>query len=188
MWPEVHRSSFAQAATVDTPLRIAKKDDGVTVWRWMMDVEPAPFYIKIVEFEGNCDQRQHYEVRYPCHAIIRAVFTPAGTGGEDGPLHDQTFVMNGYNIITPETENRTGYYWFQTRNICPDDASLSRMMSENVKHASEEDREVPAEVHKGMTNRTTPHIDLPVDGGKLRFRRQLEVMTDQERVADVALS
>jgi len=25
-------------------------------------------------FEGNCDRLQHYEVRYPGHALIRAVF------------------------------------------------------------------------------------------------------------------
>ncbi|MEM6372834.1 MAG: aromatic ring-hydroxylating dioxygenase subunit alpha [Pseudomonadota bacterium] len=184
----VHQSSFGQAATEDTPLRITRKDDGVTVWRWMMDVEPAPFYKKVVEFAGNCDRLQHYEVRYPCHAIIRAVFTPAGTGGEDGPLHEQTFVMNSYNFMTPETADRTRYYWFQTRNIRPDDQALSEMMSADVKHAFEEDREVLNEVQKGMAHKTTPHIDLAIDGGQLRFRRQLEVMIEQERIADTALA
>ncbi len=184
----VHQSSFGQAATEDTPLRITKRDDGITVWRWMMDVEPAPFYKKIVEFDGNCDRLQHYEVRYPCHALIRAVFTPAGTGGEEGPLHDKTFVMNSYNFMTPETEGRTRYYWFQMRNIRPDDEGLSQMMSDDVKHAFEEDREVLNEVQKGMANKTSPHIDLPIDGGQLRFRRQLEVLIDQERTADKALA
>jgi len=183
-----HQSSFGQAATEDTPLRITKGDNGITVWRWMMDVEPAPFYKKVVEFEGNCDRLQHYEVRYPCHAIIRAVFTPAGTGGEEGPLHENTFVMNSYNFMTPETEGRTRYYWFQTRNIRPDDEKLSTMMSEDVKHAFEEDRAILNEVQKGMSGKTSPHIDLPIDGGQLRFRRQLEIMIDQERTADKALA
>ena len=39
----VHGSSFGQAATKDTPLRVKKTDNGVIVHRWMMDVEPAPF-------------------------------------------------------------------------------------------------------------------------------------------------
>lgn len=184
----VHQSSFGQAATEDTPLRITRADNGITVWRWMMNVEPAPFYKKIIEFDGNCDRLQHYEVRYPCHAIIRAVFTPAGTGGEDGPLHDKTFVMNSYNFMTPETESRTRYYWFQMRNIRPDDAELSRMMSEDVKHAFEEDRQVLNEVQNGMSGKKTPHIDLSIDGGQLRFRRQLEVLIAQERTADNALA
>ena len=75
----VHQSSFATDATKDTPLRIKKTDDGVIVHRWMMDHEPAPFYKKVIEFEGNCDRLQHYEVRYPSHALIKAIFTPAGT-------------------------------------------------------------------------------------------------------------
>ncbi len=145
----VHQSSFGQAATEDTPLRITRNEDGITVWRWMMDVDPAPFYKKIVEFDGKCDRLQHYEVRYPCHALIRAVFTPARTGGEGGPLHDNTFVMDSYNFMTPETGTRTRYYWFQLRNIRPDDAALSNMMSDDVKHAFEEDRDVLNEVQKG---------------------------------------
>ena len=184
----VHQSSFGQAATIDTPLRITKSEDGVTVWRWMMDVEPAPFYKKIVEFEGNCDRLQHYEVRYPSHALIKAVFTPAGTGGVDGALHEKTFVMDSYNFMTPETEGRTRYYWFQLRNIRPDDAELSKMMSADVKHAFEEDREVLNLVQQGMSGKTTPHIDLNIDGGQLRFRRQLEIMIEQERIADAALA
>lgn len=183
----VHQSSFGQAATVDTPIRITKNEDGVIVWRWMMNVEPAPFYKKIVEFEGNCDRLQHYEVRYPSHALIRAVFTPAGTGGVDGPLHERTFIMDSYNFMTPETEGRTRYYWFQLRNIRPDDAALSEMMSEDVKHAFEEDREVLNLVQQGMANKTSPHIDLSIDGGQLRYRRQLEAMIAQERTVDAAM-
>lgn len=183
----VHQSSFGQAATKDTPLRIKKQDEGVTVWRWMMDVEPAPFYKKVVEFEGNCDRLQHYEVRYPSHALVKAVFTPAGTGGVDGQLHEKTFIMDSYNFMTPETEDSTRYYWFQLRNIRPNDEALSKMMSEDVRHAFEEDREVLNEVQKGMSAKKTPHIDLSIDGGQLRYRRQLEAMIAQERSVDAAL-
>ena len=66
------------------PLRVKKTNDGVIVHRWMMDVEPAPFYKKVVGFNGNCDRLQHYEVRYPSNALIKAIFTPAGTGGSEG--------------------------------------------------------------------------------------------------------
>ena len=180
----VHQSSFATDATKDTPLRVKKTDEGVIVHRWMMDHEPAPFYKKVVEFEGNCDRLQHYEVRYPSHALIRAVFTPAGTGGPEGPLHDNTFVMDSYNFMTPTTERETRYYWFQLRNIRPDDAALSKMMSEDVQHAFEEDRAVLNEVQIGMDSKVSPHIDLSIDGGQLRFRRQLEAMIEEERVVD----
>ena len=183
----VHQSSFAQDATKDTPLRISKTDDGIIVHRWMMNVEPAPFYKKVIGFSGNCDRLQHYEVRYPSHALIKAVFTPAGTGGPDGPLHPDTFIMDSYNFMTPTNETETRYYWFQLRNIRPDDAALSQMMSEDVQHAFEEDRAVLNEVQIGMDQKTSPHIDLPIDGGQLRFRRKLQAMINEEQQVDAQM-
>jgi vanillate O-demethylase monooxygenase subunit len=180
----VHQSSFATPETKSAPLRVTKTEEGVIVHRWMMDHAPAPFYKKIVEFDGNCDRLQHYEVRYPSHALVRAVFTPAGTGGVDGPLHDQTFIMDSYNFMTPTTRSETRYYWFQLRNIRPNDAELSQMMSEDVQHAFEEDRAVLNEVQIGMDSKTSPHIDLTIDAGQLRFRRQLEAMIAEERLVD----
>ena len=38
--------------------------------------------------------------------------------------------MDSYNFMTPTSETETRYYWFQLRNIRPDDAELSKMMSE----------------------------------------------------------
>lgn len=180
----VHETSFATPATKDTPLRVTKTDEGIIVHRWMMDHEPAPFYKKVVEFSGNCDRLQHYEVRYPAHALIKAVFTPAGTGGPDGQLDPKTFVMDSYNFMTPTTETETRYYWFQLRNIRPDDDALSQMMSEDVRKAFEEDRAVLDAVQIGMSEKTSPHIDLNIDAGQLRFRRQLEAMIAEEAMVD----
>lgn len=184
----VHAGSFAQDATKNTPLRVSKTEDGIIVHRWMMDVEPAPFYKKIVEFDGNCDRLQHYEVRYPSHALIKAVFTPAGTGGPAGALHEKTFIMDSYNFMTPTTENKTRYYWFQLRNIRPDDQELSKMMSDDVQQAFEEDRAVLNAVQIGMDNRASDNIDLPIDGGQLRFRRKLQAMINEEEQVDQQLS
>jgi len=139
----VHGGSFGQAATRDTPLRVKKTEDGVIVHRWMMDVEPAPFYKKVVEFAGNCDRLQHYEVRFPSHV--------------------------------------------QLRNIRPEDEALSQMMTEDVQHAFEEDRAVLNAVQLGMANKTSPHIDLPIDGGQLRFRRALEAMIAEEALVDAKM-
>lgn len=179
----VHESSFAQDAARDAPLQVTTTRDGVIVHRWMLDVEPAPFYRKIVPFEGRCDRLQRYEVRYPSLAVIRAVFTPAGTGGPDGKLDPDTFIMDSYNFMTPVAEKETRYYWFQLRNIRPDDEDLSRMMSEDVREAFEEDCAVLNEVQIGMDTRTSPCINLPIDAGPLRFRRLLEARIAAEGAA-----
>ncbi|MCO6058485.1 aromatic ring-hydroxylating dioxygenase subunit alpha [Pseudomonas sp. MOB-449] len=181
----VHQTSFGNAACADEPLKTTITDEGVIVSRWMRDVEVAPFYAKFVKFTGNCDRKQHYEVRYPSQAIIKAIFTPAGTGTDDGELHEQVFLMNSYNFMTPIDESNTRYYWFQVRNFDPDSAEVSRQFDEDVRHAFAEDRVVLAAVHQGMASKRSPNIDLASDSGPLRFRRNLAKLVAQEQPAEL---
>ncbi len=176
----VHASTFGESSTRDTPLAVTKTDTGVIVSRWMLDCEPAPFYKKVIGFEGNCDRLQHYEVRYPSHAIIRAVFTPAGTGGEGGNLHPDVFFMDSYNFMTPVDERRTRYYWFQMRNVRPNDDEVSRIMSEGVRTAFEEDRVVLNALQRGMDEKPEDYISLRSDRGGFEFRRELKARVDAE--------
>ncbi len=169
----VHQSSFGNAACALEPLKTTVTDAGVIVSRWMRDVEVAPFYAKFVKFSGNCDRKQHYEVHYPAQAIIKAIFTPAGTGSDDGELHEQVFLMNSYNFMTPIDESNTRYYWFQVRNFDQDNQEISRQFDEDVRHAFAEDRVVLSAVHQGMSHKRSPNIDLASDAGPLRFRRNL---------------
>lgn len=131
----VHQSSFSNAATEETPLETTLGDKDVTVWRWMIDVEPAPFYAPYLKFKGNSDRQQHYEVHYPSHAIIRAIFAPANTGGEGMVLPEGTILMDSCNFMTPADENTTKYYWFQMRNFAPNDAWVSAEFAKSVRGA-----------------------------------------------------
>ncbi|HMG51687.1 MAG TPA: aromatic ring-hydroxylating dioxygenase subunit alpha, partial [Inquilinus sp.] len=179
----VHQGSFAGAGCEETPLQTTVGADGVTVWRWLLDAEPAPFYAPFLKFPGHCDRKQHYEVRYPGQAIIRAVFTPAATGGEGQPAHPDVFLMDSYNFMTPIDENRTRYYWFQMRNFAPDDAEVSRQFAASVRGAFEEDAAVLQAVHRGMASKRTPNLDLKIDAGPMRFRRRLAKLIAAEAEA-----
>lgn len=108
----VHQFSLAADATKDTPLRVSRTENGVIVHRWMADHKPTPFFKTVVEFNGNFDRLQLYEVRYPHHALIKAVFPPAGTGGPNGLLHRDTFIMDSCNFMTPTTGSKMRYYSF----------------------------------------------------------------------------
>jgi phenylpropionate dioxygenase-like ring-hydroxylating dioxygenase large terminal subunit len=182
----VHQSSFGNAACEDVPLQTDVTQDGVIVSRWMMDVEVAPFYAKFVKFQGHCDRKQHYEVRYPSNAIIKAIFTPAGTGGPERPLHKDVFLMDSYNFMTPVDENRTRYFWFQMRNFDADNDETSCAFAKSVRGAFEEDRVVLAAVHQGMANKRTPNLDLQIDVGPLRFRKRLAQLITQETAMPAA--
>ena len=182
----VHPSSFAGAGSDDTPMETTIREDGtaedgITVWRWIFDEPAAPFYAPYLEFEGNCDRKQQYEVRYPSLALIKAFFSPAGTGGEDRPLHPQTFIMDSYNLLTPVDETTTRYFWFQQRNVAPNDADVSRRFAESVRGAFEEDKLILAAVQRGMDTKRTPNITIRSDAGGVRFRRRLGHLIEAEQ-------
>ncbi len=182
----VHPTSFGDLACAETPLRSVVLPSGVAVSRWMLDVEVAPFYAKFVKFTGNADRQQYYEVRFPSHAVIRAVFAPAGMGGPEGRHCPDTFLMDSYNFMTPVDEHTTRYFWFQMRNFAPGDEQVSASFATSVRAAFEEDKRVLEAVHKGMQYSRTPHIDLPSDAGPTRFRRRLaELIRAEETVLSV---
>ena len=176
----VHQSSFGNAACEDTPLDTIVADKGVTVSRWMRNVEPAPFYVHFLKFQGNCDRKQQYEVRFPSHAYIKAIFVPAGSGGDDKPMHADGFIMDSYNFMTPVDENHTRYYWFQMRNFAPDDAEVSRQFTESVRGAFAEDKVILEAVHRGLETASVPPIGLKIDLGPTRFRRAMAQLIAEE--------
>ncbi|ATI01258.1 aromatic ring-hydroxylating dioxygenase subunit alpha [Alcaligenes faecalis] len=177
----VHQSSFGSPDIIGLPLTVKVEDNGVTVSRWSKNVEVAPFYKQFVKFEGNCDRKQQYEVRFPSLAVIKAIFLPAGAATEEpSEYHQDVFLMDSYNFLTPIDEEHTRYFWFQLRNFSPDDEAISKIFNEDVRHAFLEDKVVLEEVHKALKERPAA-LDLPLDSGPLRFRRKISQMIQAEQ-------
>ena len=103
----VHQSSFAALGTDGVPLQQQSLNDGYVVSRWIYDQPLPPYYQPLVQFDGNCDRLQHYEVRAPSICINRSIFTPAGSGGNPDDLPDDAYVMVSYNFMTPIDEDST---------------------------------------------------------------------------------
>ena len=178
----VHQSSFGGAGTgtAETPIETTVTAEHVTAWRWMLDAPPAPFYAPLLRFKGHADRKQQYEIRFPCHMLARALFTPAGSGGEGRPLHPDVFFMDSYNFLTPIDEKRTRYFWIQMRNVRAEDTELSRQMNASIRNVFEEDRVILNAVQIGMDTMRTPNLDLKIDNAPLRFRRKLAEMIAAE--------
>lgn len=176
----VHRTSFAAPGTDNTPLEITETGNGLIVHRWMYGNKPPPFYAPLVQFEGNCDRLQYYEAQYPCTAINKSVFFPAGKGGPDSQIDELTYVMISYNFMTPIDANTTRYHWLQHRNTDSDNEEVTATIATDAHAAFLEDRGVLEAVHTGIANETTRHINLGLDAASLQFRRKLEKLFEQE--------
>ena len=186
----VHQSSFGNADYQETKVDTLVAENGITVSRWMHDLAPAPFYEPFLKFKGNCDRKQQYEVRFPSHAFIRAIFTPPGSGGDDQALHQDAFIMDSYNFMTPIDASNTRYYWFQMRNFAPGDVEVSRQFTESVGFAFAEDKKILEAVQKGIDKARVAPIGLKIDLGPTRFRLALAqlIANEQAELAAVAHS
>ena len=181
----VHPGSFGNAACESTPVDVKANETGVIASRWMRAVEVAPLYVPFIRFPGLCDRLQHYEVRYPSHALIKAVFVPSGAGGPDAERHESAFIMDSYNFLTPIDTEHTRYFWFQMRNVFPNDAEISRLMAEGVRNAFEEDRAILNAVQQSFAQTHTPNIDIAIDAAPLRFRRRMQQLIVAQESSNV---
>lgn len=182
----VHRTSFGNEGCESGEIETIALPDGVVASRWMLDVEVAPFYVSLVRFTGRCDRLQHYQVRFPSHAIIKAVFVPAGSGHSMGANHPEAMLMDSYNFLTPIDENQTRYFWFQLRNFSPEDEVLSRKMDEGLRAAFAEDRAILEAVHKGFESQVTRNVDLATDRAPQTFRKRLSELIGEESASATA--
>ena len=178
----VHRSSFGDASCESTPVQVVATETGVYASRWMLGTPVAPLYRRFVPFEGACDRLQRYEVRFPCHAVVKAVFVPAGSAGAGAAADRDGFVMDSYNLLTPIDATRTRYFWIQVHNAARD-AGASQALAEGVRGAFEEDRIILNAVQKNLAQSATPTIDIAIDSAPLRFRRLLKRRVDAEAAA-----
>jgi phenylpropionate dioxygenase-like ring-hydroxylating dioxygenase large terminal subunit len=180
----VHPSSFGDASCEAAGVDITASAGGLCASRWMTSAEVAPLYRRFVRFAGLCDRLQHYEVRFPSHALVKAVFVPAGSKSADAAAHAAAFVMDSYNFLTPVDESHTRYFWFQVHNAADADGRATEALAAGVKGAFEEDRVILNAVQKSFERSKTASIDISIDSAPLRFRRSIRRLIDAEAHAD----
>jgi phenylpropionate dioxygenase-like ring-hydroxylating dioxygenase large terminal subunit len=183
----VHPSSFGNSACEAEPVDITSQASGLSASRWMTSSEVAPLYQQFVRFDGLCDRLQHYEVRFPSHALVKAVFVPAGSKSAQAEANPTAFIMDSYNFLTPVDETHTRYFWFQVHNAPDEDGAASQALAVGVKGAFEEDRVILNAVQKSFERTRSDSIDIAIDSAPLRFRRLTRKLLDAERDAMVRL-
>lgn len=178
----VHKTSLGNDDCVGIPLEVTTSEQGVVSRRWIMDCVLAPFFVPYVQFEGRADRLQHYEVRLPSHAVIKDIIAPSGSGAPQGQYHDDVFLLDSYNFITPVNDDECLYFWFQVRNFKPRCRETDELLSKDFQGAFEEDVVILTAVHEGIKKAKKPVQDLASDAGNLRYRRMLAKAIESEHV------
>lgn len=183
----VHASSLGNHAVVDNPIETEVEDERVTVTRWMLNHEPAPFWKAALQhasgYAGACDRWQIINFVPPTNLVLDVGVAPTGTGAPQGDRSKGVPSCN-LNAITPETETTTFVFWAFARNFQRDDAQLTRTFVQRASAILEEDRRAIEAVQCVMDrDPARKPMNLRIDAGVVAARRIVERLIAEERTA-----
>lgn len=181
----IHRTSLGNQAVVEHPITTTSGDDWVTVQRLIPDHEPAPFWkAALKDGKGvedvNCDRWQVIHFLPPANVILEVGVAPVGTGGLEGD-RSQGVEGRNVNMITPETETTTHYFWGLARNFSREPRH-DELFAQKVAEIFEEDKAAVEAVQKVMdANPGRPVVDINADAGHVLARRMVAKLVAGEQ-------
>lgn len=175
----VHSSSIGQDELSESEFVVTHDDDTVTVTRWMLNIDPPPFWLKNMRdkfpgFEGKVDRWQIITYRAPSTINIDVGVAKAGTGAPEG---DRSQGVNGFvmNTITPETAKTCHYFWAFMRNYRLDSQLITTQLRNGVHGVFGEDEEMLAAQQAAIdANPDYEFYNLNIDAGGMWVRRLIE--------------
>jgi phenylpropionate dioxygenase-like ring-hydroxylating dioxygenase large terminal subunit len=180
----VHAGSIGHDAITDTPFDTTHTDRTATVTRWMLGIEPPPFWARQLGKPGLVDRWQIIRFEAPSIVVGDVGVAPFGTGAPQG---DRSAGVNGAFLaaITPETETTCHYHWNFVRTFRKGDHHLTRAIQ--VAHVNDGkglyDEDVvflQAQQVAIDKNPRQPFYNLNIDAGALWARRLIDRMLAAE--------
>lgn len=176
----VHAGSIGDEAITAAPFDVTHTSNTATMTRWMMDIEPPPFWARQFGRPGRVDRWQIVTFQAPSIVVGDVGVALTGTGAPQG---DRSQGANGAFLaaITPETETTCHYFWNFVRNYRQDDAQLTRQLQ--LAHVNggagvydQDHRVLEAQQAAIDNNPRSPFYDLNIDAGALWARRLIDRM------------
>jgi phenylpropionate dioxygenase-like ring-hydroxylating dioxygenase large terminal subunit len=181
----VHGSSIGQAELSEADFVTTHDDKSVTVTRWMRNIDPPPFWKKNLadvypDYEGKVDRWQIIHFEAPSTICIDVGVAKAGTGAPEG---DRSQGVNGFvmNTITPESSNKSHYFWSFQRNYRLESQLITTQLRDGVTRVFGEDEEMLRAQQAAIeANPDYEFYNLNIDAGGMWVRRLLEAALQAE--------
>ncbi len=180
-----HAGSIGHDAITDTPFDVTHTDRTATVTRWMIDIEPPPFWARNLGKPGNVDRWQIIYFQAPSVIVGDVGVALTGTGAPQG---DRSQGVNGFFLasITPETETSCHYFWNFVRNFRQDDQALTKSLNlahvNNGRGVYDQDHDVLEAQQRAISkNPRQPFYNLNIDAGSLWAHRLIDRLIGAEQ-------
>jgi len=119
-------------------------DKGVRITRWYLDEEKIAPYLRGFEtFEGKVDRWNIYDLETKGNIFnMDSGSAPAGSGAPDGNFVPEAMLFHATQIITPETETSSHFFWSYAHNFNLGDPKFTTMLTDRIAEGFEEDKEM----------------------------------------------
>jgi len=181
----VHAGSIGDEAITSAPFEVTHTDRTATVTRWMINIEPPPFWAKQLGKPGRVDRWQIIYFQAPSVIVGDVGVALTGTGAPQG---DRSQGVNGAFLaaVTPETGKTCHYFWNFVRTFNKDDGQLTRDIQrahvDNGRGVYDQDHAVLEAQQKAIDrNPRLPFYNLNIDAGALWARRMIDRMLASEQ-------
>ncbi|HEX9464759.1 MAG TPA: aromatic ring-hydroxylating dioxygenase subunit alpha [Alphaproteobacteria bacterium] len=179
----VHRTSIGHSAITNAPFEVVHGERTVQMKRWMLDIDPPPFWSFQLGRPGRVDRWQIINFEPPAAIVLDVGVALAGTGAPQG---DRAQGVTGRvcHFITPETESSSHFFWIVRRNYELDDAKLTIETRErNAAIVAEDVSMLTAQQRTMEENPNAVLSNLNIDGGAVWARRLIDRMIQAELAA-----
>lgn len=180
----VHSHTIGNGAVADSPLAVSQDGENVIrAHRDMLNCEPPPFYVKAAGFTDRIDRWHTTIFTPPAFNIIENGSMPAGSNKEDARSKGLTRERRVLNLITPETETSSHYFWAIARCYDLDDADLTEYIRVEVARTFDEDKimlEAQQVRVRGAHFDQFP-VTLRADAGAVQARRMMGRLLAEEQ-------
>lgn len=183
----VHKRTIGGNPDAHSNAEMTTNRDGnaVHVRRWLLNSEPPPFYRSAANFSGNIDRWQEIDFQ-PGFLAFYTGATDAGTGAYEGRREGGVHIRHMHGI-TPETEDRTRYYFTQARNFQTADEGLTAKLHQLAELTFQEDKAVlEAQEQRLAEDPDREVINIRSDAGGIYARRIVEELYAAEQRAALA--
>ena len=183
----IHSSSIGNDSVAEAPFEVTHGDRTATVTRWMIDIEPPPFWGAQLGKPGNVDRWQIIRFEAPCTVAIDVGVAPTGTGAPQGD-RSQGVSMVVVNTITPATDKTCHYFWANPRDYKIHEQRVTNEIRDAITRVFRED-EIVVEAQQRAIDENPDHVfyNLNIDAGAMWARRQIDKLIAAEAgTADMA--
>jgi vanillate O-demethylase monooxygenase subunit len=176
----VHGRTIAMTNASEVPVQVDEGDNFVRAHRWTNNTDPIPSDRRIKQFTGKVDRSQSYTYIPPGISKVDAVTIDAGQPHTDEVIAGGLRTA-GYKFLTPESENRTHFFWMQLRNFDVPDYKMDDYVKAQDSTFQEDNVVLSSIQREQEATGVVQQTWIAIDEAPTKMRRMIQRMLDAEK-------